>query len=198
MKIGILGAGNVGSALAGAWLHQKHEVMFGVRQPLPEPGNARSGDLEEAARFGTVVVLALPWQAAYEVVSSLDLNQKTVIDCTNGSRSARASSGSWSSGAEALQARSPGARIVKAFNITGANNMKDPLYPGGRLAMFYCGDNVEAKAIARQLISGVGFDPYDLGSLSNARLMESLAETWIWLASKGGLGREFGFSLEKR
>jgi 8-hydroxy-5-deazaflavin:NADPH oxidoreductase len=198
MNIGILGGGNVGSALADAWLRHNHEVMIVTRQPLSWHGNARSGTLEEAVHFGGVVVLALPWQAAFELVPSLDVNGKTVIDCSNGFRGALSSKGSHSSGAEALQARSPGANIVKAFNISGANNMSDPLYPGGRLSMFYRDDNADAKATVRELIGDIGFDPHDLGPLSNTRLMESLAEVWIWLASKGGLGRELGFLLVKR
>src|SRR5579863_8348941 len=65
MNIGILRGGNVGSALADAWLRHNHEVMIVTRQPLSWHGNARSGTLEEAVHFGGVVVLALPWQAAF-------------------------------------------------------------------------------------------------------------------------------------
>ena len=87
---------------------------------------------------------------------------------------------------------------MKAYNITGANNMQNPAYPEGPLAMFYCGNHAAAKETVRSLIQQTGFEPCDLGPLSNARLMEAQAELWIWLASRGGLGRGFGFRLVRR
>jgi len=64
--------------------------------------------------------------------------------------------------------------------------------------MLYCGDHADAKKTAAELIRQIGFEPYDLGPLANARLLEAQAELWIWLASRGGLGREFGFHLVRR
>ena len=164
MKIGILGAGNVGSALGAAWLRHKHAIMFGSRDPVQ--GAARSGSAAEAAQFGEVVVIALPWQAAHDLLPSLALDGKTVVDCTNAPRAALASQG-FNSAAEALQARSPGARFVKAFNTTGFNNMNHAQYAAGRVAMFFCGDHADAKSTVRDLITEVGFEPCDLGPLSN-------------------------------
>jgi len=128
----------------------------------------------------------------------LNLAGKTVVDCTNLRGPIPASNGHPSSGAEALQTRAPGAKLVKVFNTTGANNMANPSYPGGPLAMFYCGDHADAKKTVGELIRQTGFVPNDLGPLSNARLIEAQAELWIWLASRGGLGREFGFHLVRR
>ena len=195
MKIGILGAGNVGKALGNSWARHKHEIIFGSRDPGTFKG---SGTIEDAANFGEVVVLALPWQAANDLLPSLNLTGKTVVDCTNLRGPVPASNGHASSGAEALEARAPGAKLVKAFNTTGANNMQNPAYPGGPLAMFYCGDHADAKKTVGELIRQIGFEPYDLGPLSNARLLEAQADLWIWLASRGGLGREFGFHLVRR
>ncbi len=199
MKIGILGAGNVGGALGRAWQRRSHDIMFGVRNGRSGEKTARFGAMEEAAGFAEIVVIALPWQAAYELVPLLDLQDKTVVDCTNPPpRAAAVLQGSFASGAEALQARAPRARMVKAFNTTGANNMDNPIYDEGRLAMFYCGDHDEAKRSVESLIRDVGFDPWDLGPLSNAGLMEAQARLWISLASRGDLGREFGFRLIRR
>jgi predicted dinucleotide-binding enzyme len=198
MKIGILGCSNVGKALGNSWARHKHEIMFGSRDPGSVEGSVHSGTIEEAARFEKVVVLALPWQAAHNLLSSLNLAGKTVIDCTNLRGPFPPSNGHHSSGAEALHACAPGAKLVKAFNTTGANNMASPTYPGGALVMFYRGDNAEAKETVEQLIHHIGFEPCDLGPLSNARLMEAQAELWIWLASRSGLGREFGFHLVRR
>jgi 8-hydroxy-5-deazaflavin:NADPH oxidoreductase len=198
MKIAVIGAGNVGSALANEWLRHKHDIVFGSRDPGSAESPIRSIAVDEAARFGDVVVIALPWQVAYDLLPSLNLADKIVIECTNPLRAAPAVNGGAASGAEALQARAPKAKLVKAFNTTGANNMQNPAYGEGRLAMFYCGDHADAKKATADLIREVGFDAYDLGPLSNARLMEAQAELWIWLASKGGLGREFGFRLIRR
>ena len=198
MKIGILGAGNVGSALGNSWQRHKHEIMFGSRNREAEQGPAHFGTMQEAAQFGEVVVLALPWQVAHDVLPSLNLAGKVVIDCTNVRSPTPDAKHPFASGVQALQARASAGNFVKAFNTTGANNMADPTYPGGALVMFYCGDDAGAKKAVHQLIQHIGFEPCDLGPLSNARLMEAQAELWIWLASKGGLGREFGFHLVRR
>ena len=77
MKIGIIGAGNVGRALGKGWAKKGHEVMFGVRNAsdpevnalLKQAGaNARAGSVAEAAKFGEVVVFATPWPATQEAV----------------------------------------------------------------------------------------------------------------------------------
>lgn len=198
MKIGILGAGNVGTALGNSWARHQHEIMFGSRDPGSVKGPSLSGTVQEAAQFGDIVVLALPWQAAHDLLPSFRLAGKTFIDCTNMRGPIPASSGGPSSGAETLQSRVLEAKLVKAFNTTGANNMENPSYPGGPLAMFYCGDHADAKKTVGELIRQTGFEPYDLGPLSNARLIEAQAELWTWLASRGGLGRNFGFHLVRR
>ena len=76
--------------------------------------------------------------------------------------------------------------------------MANPHYKDGDAAMFACSDHADAKATAMQLASDAGFEVFDLGPLANAGLMESLARLWIWLAYRGGLGREFAFRLVKR
>jgi predicted dinucleotide-binding enzyme len=88
--------------------------------------------------------------------------------------------------------------VAKCFNITGANNMANPKYGDGAAAMFACSDDVVAKAMTLRLAADAGFEAFDLGPLSNAGLMESFARLWIWLAYRGGLGREFAFRLVKR
>jgi predicted dinucleotide-binding enzyme len=132
MKIGLLGGGSVGEALGVAWAKQGHEILFGVGHPDSEEVEAllarcgpaaRAGTLTEAARFGEVLAVALPWQAAYDVLPTLDLTGKIVIDCSNPLTNLPEGV---ASGAEALARRSPGARFAKAFNTTGAENMADP------------------------------------------------------------------------
>jgi 8-hydroxy-5-deazaflavin:NADPH oxidoreductase len=204
MKIGLFGAGNVGGALGASWAKAGHGVFFGVQQPQAKDTQdlvarcgpkAKAGTLQDAADFGEVIAIALPWKAALEALPKLKLSGKVVIDCSNPMGSLPAGD---ASGAEALARLAPGAKFAKAFNITGANNMAKPVYPDGPLAMFFCGDDAEAKRVAETLIKGVGFEPYDLGPLANAALMEAEARLWVYLAYRAGMGHDIGFRLVKR
>jgi predicted dinucleotide-binding enzyme len=204
MKIGLCGAGNVGGALGTSWVKVCPDVFFGVQDPAAKDTQAlmsrlgpraRAGTLQEAAAFGEVIIIALPWQAAFDALPKLDLSGKVVIDCSN---PPAALPGGAASGVEVLASLAPGAKFAKAFNITGAGNMAHPAYPDGPLAMFFCGDDKNAKRTAESLIKATGFEAYDLGPLANARLMEAQAQLWVSLAYKGGLGPDFGFRLVKR
>lgn len=62
----------------------------------------------------------------------------------------------------------------------------------------FCGDDSDAKSTAAQLATELGFDPIDAGPLTNARILEPHAFLWIWLALKGGLGRNFAFEIVRR
>jgi predicted dinucleotide-binding enzyme len=164
MGIAVLATGHVGSALGTAWSRKGHEVFWGMREPPAAAQGRQSGTRAEAAAFGEVIVLALRWSAS---LTPLDLTHKIVIDCTN-PPGLRGSDGESISGAEAIAARVPAPRVAKCWDITGANNMADPAYPGGPMAMFACSDDVHARAAALQLAAEVGFDAYDLGPLANA------------------------------
>jgi len=209
MKIGILGGGNVGGTLGVAWAQRGHDIFFGVRDPGAADmqdvlnrcgGRAKAGSAPEAATFGEVVVNALPWPATQSTLSALDLKNKILLDATNPILPGLAGIevGTTTSGGELVAQWAKGARVVKIFNTTGFNNMADPIYGGQPVTMFYCGDNEEAKKVARGLAEAIGFAPVDAGPLSNARLLEPVAMLWVWLAVKGGLGREFAFQVAKR
>jgi predicted dinucleotide-binding enzyme len=92
----------------------------------------------------------------------------------------------------------PGAKVVKIFNTTGANNMANPDYHGVAASMFFCGDDAGAKAAAARLASDLGFDPVDAGNLDQARLLEPLALLWIRLAYVQKQGWDIAFKLMKR
>lgn len=91
MKIGIIGTGSMGKGLGKIWAEKNHEIMFGSRDPVNAEKLANSfgtnvlgGTYADAAKFGEVVVLAVPWSAAQESIQAVgDLNEKIVIDCTN-------------------------------------------------------------------------------------------------------------------
>jgi 8-hydroxy-5-deazaflavin:NADPH oxidoreductase len=207
MNITIIGAGSVGGNLARGWAKSGHALTLGVRKPTSEklaPLLAETGavaaSVTDAVREAEVVVLATPWSGTLEVVGSVDLAGKVVIDATNPllpNLGGLAVAGD-SSGAEQIQNAAPRARLVKCFNTTGANNYLAPRYPGGTAAMFYCGDDAEAKRAVRKLGEDLGFEMVDAGPLSRARLLEPLALLWITLAYPQGLGREIAFGLLRR
>jgi len=188
MKITVIGKGNVGGALGGAWERAGHQVTYAGR-----------GEVAAAVAQAEAVVNALPWAAVQDVLTPLDLGGKVLIDCTNPLTpdASKLEIGATTSGGEKVAEWAPGATVVKAFNTTGAGNMANPVYKGEPIPMFYCGDDQAAKAIAKQLIADVGFNPVDAGPLSNSRLLEPLALTWIWLAFNGH-GFDFAFQIVTR
>ena len=209
MRIGIIGAGNVGGTLGRAWAERGHEVTFGSRDPnsrkiqdlIASTGGAgKAAAIPEAVASAEVVALATPWPATQAAVQNAgDLSGKILLDCTNPlAPDLSLEFGHTTSGGEQVSAWARGARVVKIFNTTGFGNMADPSYGDQACTMFYAGDDSEAKAVAAQLAREIGFDPVDAGPLSNARLMEPLAVLWIYLAHVQGLGTSIAFKLLSR
>jgi len=102
------------------------------------------------------------------------------------------------SGAEQVAGWATGARVVKAFNTVGFNVMEEPDFGGKAATLFYCGDDAEAKQVAKQLARELGFSAEDRGPLTRARVLKPFAMLWITLAMVQGYGREIGFSLLRR
>ena len=210
MKIGIIGAGNVGGALGRGWIAKGHEVKFGVPDPasnkigalVTELGpHATAGSVAEAAAFGEVVALAVPWQAAQDAVQQAgSLAGKTLLDCTNPIKAdfSGLEIGHTTSAGEMVAQWAAGANVVKIFNTTGANIMADSKFASQLPVMFYCGDHTAAKTTAAQLAAELGFDPIDAGTLTQAALLEAAAWLWITMALKYGQGRDMAFALLKR
>ena len=210
MNIGIIGSGNVGTALGKSWAKAGHKIKFGVRDSnkpevvalLKEIGaNASAGSVAEAAAFGEAIVLTTPWDATKAAIQSAGkLEGKTVVDCTNPVKAdlSGLALGHDTSAAEQVAQWAKGARVVKCFNTTGANNMANPRYGEDRLLMFLAGNDAAAKATVFKLSNDLGFETIDAGNLEAARLLEPLAMLWIHLAFKAGLGLNFGFQLLRR
>lgn len=210
MTIAIIGAGNVGSTLGKAWAKNGHDIFFGVRHSQDDKTRqviqligkkAQAGSVAEAAAFGEVVVLATPWHGTEDAIRAAgDLRGKIVIDCTNPLRTdvSGLEVGFTTSGAERVAQWAKGAKVFKAFNTTGSNNMADPVINNIRTVMFVCGDDEAAKPAVMQLAFHIGFDAVDAGRLQQARLLEPLAMLWISLAYGRGMGRDIGFALLRR
>jgi hypothetical protein len=204
MNIGIIGSGNVGGALGQRWAEKGHAVMFGARDPNSDKAKAalanipgvRISSVRDAANFGDAILIAVPGAAVLDTVRACgSLHGKVLMDAANwfGERPA----GVMRSLAEAIADAAPGARVVKAFNITGANNMLNPRYGAQNADMFICGDDATAKATVAGLSRDIGFDVVDAGPLSAALLLENLAQLWVHLA-RSGAGRDIAWKLMRR
>ena len=198
MKIAVIGSGNVGTALGDGFTAKGHTVLYGSRDPKKEAGSSRPFDtVAGAIAKSEVVVLAIPWDAVESVVGANDLSGKIVIDCVNPiSAQMELMMGCTTSAGETVAKLAQGAKVVKAFNTTGSNNMKNPSFGSTRLTMFYAGDDESAKKVVGELISDIGFDPVDAGPLKMARYLEPLAMLWINLFL--GMKQDIAFQLIKR
>jgi 8-hydroxy-5-deazaflavin:NADPH oxidoreductase len=196
MKVGILGSGSVGKALAAGLLKHGHQAMLGTRNPgkpeveqwLRENPTGATGTFEQAARFGELLVLATLGRAAEEAIrlaGPANFAGKTIIDTTNpiaetppvGGILAFFTGPNESLG-ERIQSILPQAHVVKAFNSVGAARMVNPVYRQGTPTMFLCGDNDAAKQQVCGIIQQFGWDPYDCGGIVAARAIEPLCILW--------------------
>ncbi|WP_157070809.1 NADPH-dependent F420 reductase [Neokomagataea thailandica] len=186
LKIGIIGAGEVAQTLGGLLLKAGHPVMFSARNfqeaqsTAAELGTlASAGTPTEAARFGDVVILAVPYKAIPSVGQALAplLRGKTLIDATNaywfrdGSLAQKANA----QGIGLLsQSYFPGASLIRAFNsIDMAVLRSEAARPAPRLAVPIAGDNAAAVSTVQNLATQMGFDPVITGGLATATLFQS-------------------------
>jgi 8-hydroxy-5-deazaflavin:NADPH oxidoreductase len=189
MKIAIIGDGNVGSALQRGLTRAGHDSTAVGNEP------ARIRDLAAGA---DVIMLAVPFQAIDDVVRELggSADGKVVVDVTNAlTPDYQLAVGFTTSGAEELQKKLPGAKVVKAFNTVFAKHMDSGHVDGEKLSVFAAGDDDSAKQTALELAASIGFDAVDAGPLQNARLLEPLALQNIALGYTVGLGTDIGFKL---
>jgi hypothetical protein len=177
MKVGIIGAGNIGQAVARQMLRAGAEVTISNNrgpESLAETVRAigqglRAGTVPEAAA-ADIVVLAVPWDSMRDVVAALpSLKGRIVIDAMNpilqpGFRMAELG-GKWST--QVVAELLPGAHVVKAFNTLPPQVLSsDPRQDGGRRVIFMSGDHAQAKSQVTQLLERIGFAVVDLGTLA--------------------------------
>jgi predicted dinucleotide-binding enzyme len=207
MKIGIIGAGDVGGTLGKSWRQRKHDVMFGVRnlqsqnvQRLAQMDKSLTfGNINDAVAFGDVILFAIPWTSIEETVRGRNLSGKIVIDPTNPlTPDLRQLAFDDSSVAERIANLAKGAKVVKAFNTIGAQTLNNLIFGSNRADLFLCGDDTPSKRVVGELAADIGFDVVDIGSLANARMLENLALLWIELALRQELGPNIAFKLLRR
>jgi predicted dinucleotide-binding enzyme len=208
MKIGILGTGKLGSALGKIWAEKGHMITFGSRERQKAKKladligfNAKGGTYEEAAKFGDVVVLAVPWSAAKESIKIAgDLKDKILIDCTStvGPHLGGLIKGYTTSGAEKVAKWAVDAKVIKTVHTIGVESLNKIEFGTQKASLFICGDYMNEKSIVKQLGAEIGFDVIDAGPLINARLIEPLAVLWVELAYNQGMGTDIAFKLLSR
>ena len=201
MKIAIIGAGNVGGALAKSFSRAGHKVVIADRDPeeagqlAAQVGGTGTGDLGQAASQADLVVLAIPFAASAEQVCRTIAGQvkgKIVIDATNPLKpdmSGVATEGG-PSGAQRIQQWLPGASVVKAFNTAFAGNQAEPVVEGEPVDGLVAADDDQARETVLKLMAEIGFRPVDVGPLARAKELESLAFLNIMLqVTKNGTWR---------
>ncbi len=177
MKIGIVGSGNVGSNIGASWVRAGHEVMLSSLDIEHDKalaarlgGGARAGTPHEAATFGDVVMISVPYHALPSVGKDLAdaYKGKVVIDTNNPFTHRDGETGKWALEKGAgLASREllPGARIVRAFNAIGAARMGAAYQEPGKVGMPIASDDAEAIEVASRLIREVGYEPVLIGGL---------------------------------
>jgi 8-hydroxy-5-deazaflavin:NADPH oxidoreductase len=182
MKIGIIGTGEIGGALARHWGAAGHQLLISSRHPeelqalAKEIGpNVKVGTPREAAAFGDVVLVSVPYKATPQVGRdyAAELKGKVVLDTGNpypgrdGDMAVRdRQRGTGVASAEYL----PGTRLVRAFNAINSGPLaNEAFHKPERLGIPLAADDAEAIKIAEQLVRDAGFDPVVVGPLSRAR-----------------------------
>lgn len=200
-KIGIIGSGHVARELAKGFLDQGFEVMIGSGNlakiaEISSQLKVLTGNFEQAATFGDILVLAVKGAVAIKVFGSLSedsVKGKTILDATNPIAEVPPVHGvlqyftkqNESLGAE-LQKVQPAAHIVKAFNSVGAAHMYKPSFKSGKPTMFICGNNEQAKSEAVDIIDSFGLEVADMGSIDAAGAIEALCVLWCIKGFKEG------------
>ncbi|MEU4566241.1 NAD(P)-binding domain-containing protein [Micromonospora sp. NPDC023956] len=180
MRIGIIGSGHIGGTLTRRLRDLGHDVtVANSRGPdslrdLAEETGATPGTVEQAARSGDLVVVAVPLKVVPQLPASA-FEGRVVVDANNyypqrdgdvpdiADRSLTSSR--WT--ADFLK----GARVVKAFNNIQARHLLEKGSPAGapdRIALPVAGDDQEAKRLVMEVVDALGFDPVDAGTLDES------------------------------
>ncbi|MGH8235752.1 MAG: NADPH-dependent F420 reductase [Steroidobacteraceae bacterium] len=205
LKIAIVGTGNIGGALATHWAKAGHELVISSRHPEELRDLARSlgpkvrvGTPSEAAKFGDVILLSVPYQATPQVGRDLAnaWQGKILLDTGNPYP--------FRDGAMAEDARKrgtgvtskeylPGVRLVRAFNAINEGNLKDDgNRKGGLWAIPLASDDAEALKVAERLVRDAGFDPVVVGGLARAREFDVGTKVYTKLLTATQLREELG------
>ena len=182
MKIGVIGAGHIGSTIGSLWIKGGHPVFFSSRHPEELQGLvarlgplAQAGTVDQAIAFGDVVFIAVPFGALPQIGKDYgkSLAGKIVLDANNAVASrdgAIADEVEHNGIGLTSQKYLPGTRLVRAFNTLSYKLFEtEASRPAPRLAVPIAGDDPDAVQVAAQLVRDAGFDPVVVGKLADAR-----------------------------
>lgn len=186
MKIGIIGSGDIGGNLGLHLTDAGYEVMFSSRHPdrletlAKQAGpKASTGTIEEAAKFGDIIILAVPFKAVEEVAEKIGPQKgKTIIETTNpypnrDGEVAQKVRDSNKAASVFVAEHFPEAHVLKAFNTIYFKNLRDDAFrEGDRRAIPYAGDHKPSLNIVERLIDEIGFAPVYVGPLSESHPMD--------------------------
>jgi predicted dinucleotide-binding enzyme len=183
MRFGIIGAGNIGQAVARHAVAAGHEVIMTSRRGGESLAAAASdvgatpGTVAEAAA-GELVLLAVPWAAVPDALAGLSWDGQILIDATNAFISyspMKVEDFGEGTSSERVAELAPGAHVVKAFNTLFARMIAaDPQHAEGRQIVFYAGDDAGAKATFAEVVEGFGFATVDVGTLHDGGRLTSV------------------------
>lgn len=181
MKIGIIGAGRIGANVGKLLAEAGHEVFYSfsrsegkLKELAAEAGDAsRWGTPAEAVAFGSVIVLSPPYTVLNDALAQAgDMGGKVVIDTVNPFGANGSPYVEKGTAAEEIAGKLPNANTVKAYNHIYFEHIASRHHEDPRLIAFICGDDADAKATVGQLVTGTGFQIWDLGALYMARHTE--------------------------
>jgi 8-hydroxy-5-deazaflavin:NADPH oxidoreductase len=195
MRIGIVGAGMIGSTVAKLWADAGHDVILASRHPdaltplIARIGSrATAGTSREAAALGAVVMLTVPLRAMPDLARELkqELSGKVVLDTSRRDGEAAAAAMGHPAGSAGWAADMfPGARWVKAFNTVYYKTLEREAHrEGDRVGIPLASDDEDALAVAGELVRDAGFDPVVVGALARGREFEP--DTPIYNTGKSG------------
>lgn len=209
MKIGIIGAGNMGSGLGKFWAQNGHQLMFSysrdtaklekIAQSIGE--NATIGTPAEAVQFADVVLLSVPYGAIGDALQAAgSLEGKILFSCVNAllPDMSGLAVGTTTSAAEEIAKLAPGARVVEALPLFAeVLNSPSQRFNDQIATIFYTGDDTEAKQVVADLLSEIDVEVIDAGVLKNSRFVEPAMFLLVQLAYGQQLG-QVAFKLLKR
>lgn len=208
MKIGIIGAGNVGTGLTKYLVPAGHQVMLSFSKDIAQLRataqalGASAGTVAEAVAFADVVVLCTPFAATPGALSQVGevAGRRPLWDCTNALKPDLSGLviGTTTSAGEEVQKLAPWADVVKGIppfaELLHSGNLK---LQGGPIGVFACGDDATAKQIVVSLLMTLGVSVTDAGPLINSRYAEAAGFLLIQLAYVQGLGTRIGLALHQ-
>ena len=207
LKIGIIGTGHIGGTLATHWAKAGHELLISSRHPEELQALARSlgpkvrvGTPREAASFGDVVLISIPYAATPQIGSDLkaELAGKVVLDTGNPypSRDGDMANEARRVGTGVASARFlPGVRLVRAFNAINYRDLASEAHRTGDLvAIPLAGDDTDALAVAQRLVRDAGFEPVVVGGLERAREFDVGTPVYTKLLTAPQLRKELGLA----